>query len=173
MERIAYIGLGGNLNDRVAALWAAANELRSRVDRYARFSKVYETQPRLNLEQPPFLNAVAELRTSWDAHFLLGQLHEIERALGRERSSGQRNQPRHIDLDLLLLGNLQTLGEGLRIPHPGMTSRRFVLVPLAELAPDLVPPGQLLTLTEILQACPDEGWVVPCAVSLDTPREAT
>jgi 2-amino-4-hydroxy-6-hydroxymethyldihydropteridine diphosphokinase len=132
---IAYIGLGANLGDREAAIRAAAELIG--VDR---LSSIIETEPWGYEDQPRFLNAVAELDTELPPRLLLELLLEVERLLGRERS-GPRYGPRTIDLDLLLYGDERIDEPGLEVPHPRLHERRFVLEPLAELAPDLEIPG--------------------------------
>jgi 2-amino-4-hydroxy-6-hydroxymethyldihydropteridine diphosphokinase len=133
---IAYVGLGANLGDREAAIRRAAELIGAR-----RLSAIRETEPWGDADQPPYLNAVAELAWAAGARELLDRLLEVERALGRVRD-GRRWGPRTIDLDLLLFGS-ETLAEpGLTVPHPELARRAFVLEPLAELAPDLVVPGQ-------------------------------
>jgi len=137
---IAYVGLGSNLGDREAAIRQAAELIGTR-----RLSAIVETEPWGLEEQPPFLNAVAELDTELAARALLDLLLDVERQLGRERppvgSSVPRWGPRVIDLDLLVYG-AETIDEpGLTVPHPYVAERRFVLEPLAELAPGLEIPG--------------------------------
>jgi 2-amino-4-hydroxy-6-hydroxymethyldihydropteridine diphosphokinase len=135
---LAYIGLGSNLGDREGTMRAAAARLEElgRV----RLSSVRETEPVGMVDQPRFLNAVAELDTELGARELLERLLATERELGRERRPGDRWGPRTIDLDLLLYGN-ETIDEpGLQVPHPRLAERRFVLEPLAELDPGLTLP---------------------------------
>ena len=133
---VAYVGLGANLGDREAAIRAAAAALPA-----TRLSTIRETEPWGYADQPPFLNAVAEVETDLSPRALLERLLEIERSLGRRRG-GPRWGPRTIDLDLLLFG-AQTIDEpGLIVPHPRLAERAFVLEPLAELAPSLVVVGK-------------------------------
>ncbi len=132
---VAYVGLGSNLGDRAALIASAARAIGAR-----RLSTVIETEPWGLEDQPPFLNAVAEVETELDAHGLLDELLQVERQLGRERS-GPRWGPRTIDLDLLLFGGLRVEEPGLVVPHPHLHERRFVLEPLAELGPGLEVPG--------------------------------
>lgn len=134
----AYVGLGSNLGDRKANLEGAVERLRGlgRV----RVSEIRETDPVGVIDQPRFLNAVAEFETDLGARALLERLLEIERELGRNRSAEQRWGPRTIDLDLLLYGDEQVDKPGLILPHPRLAERLFVLEPLHELAPGLVLP---------------------------------
>ena len=132
---VAYVGLGSNLGDRAALIASAAQAIGAR-----RVSTVIETEPWGLTDQPPYLNAAAEVETELDARGLLDELLEVERRLGRDRS-GQRWGPRTIDLDLLLFGDLRIDEPGLVVPHPHLQERRFVLEPLAELDPELEVPG--------------------------------
>jgi 2-amino-4-hydroxy-6-hydroxymethyldihydropteridine diphosphokinase len=108
--------------------------------RLVKTSSFYSTAPQGYVDQPDFINAVAEIATTLSAHELLEALLAIESALGRERKIV--NGPRVIDLDLLLYGNDVIDKGGLQVPHPRMHDRAFVLVPLAEIAPDTAIPGQ-------------------------------
>ena len=111
---------------------------------------------------PPFTNAAALLHApGWTAQAVLEALLATERAFGRERS--QPHAPRTLDLDLLDLDGQTLAAPGLVLPHPRMHLRRFVLVPLADVAPQLPVPGRGRTVTELLEACPDRGWVQPFA----------
>jgi 2-amino-4-hydroxy-6-hydroxymethyldihydropteridine diphosphokinase len=141
MSRRAYLGLGSNVGDRLTHLNDAVAKLRA-VDgvRVVRSSSVYETEPVGEItDQPDFYNAVAEIETTLDPHALLATCKRIERALGR-RPGGPRHGPRPIDVDLLLVDGVTTSDEQLVLPHPEVTSRRFVLAPLLELEPDLALP---------------------------------
>jgi 2-amino-4-hydroxy-6-hydroxymethyldihydropteridine diphosphokinase len=132
----AYVGLGANLGDREAAIRRAAELVGAR-----RLSTIRETEPWGLADQPPFLNAAAELETDLPPRALLDRLLEVERALGRTRD-GPRWGPRTIDLDLLLYGDERIDEPGLAVPHPRLHERRFALEPLAELDPGLVVPGR-------------------------------
>jgi 2-amino-4-hydroxy-6-hydroxymethyldihydropteridine diphosphokinase len=133
----AFVGLGSNLGDREGTIRAAL----SRLDGVAAVSALRETDPVGFEDQPRFLNGVAALETELPPRALLERLLEVERSLGRTRE-GPRFGPRTIDLDLLVQGDLELDEPGLTIPHPRLHERRFVLEPLAELAPDLVVPGR-------------------------------
>lgn len=132
---IAYVGLGSNLGDREELIRHAARLIGAR-----RLSTIIETEPWGHLDQPKFLNAVAEVETPLPPRELLDQLLDVERSLGRERI-GPRWGPRTIDLDLLLYGEEVVDEPGLSVPHPEIAARLFVLEPLAELAPTLEIPG--------------------------------
>ena len=132
---IAYVGLGANLGDRDATIRAAVAELPGVVA----ISPLRETDPVGVTDQPRFLNGVAALETELAPRELLDVLLAVERRLGRERR--ERWGPRTIDLDLLLYGDEVIDEDGLTVPHPRLRERRFVLEPLADLAPKLVVPG--------------------------------
>jgi 2-amino-4-hydroxy-6-hydroxymethyldihydropteridine diphosphokinase len=133
----AYVGLGANLGDREKSIRSAAALIGA-----GRLSTIRETEPWGYADQPPFLNAVAELDTELGARKLLEALLQVERKLGRERGTGPRYGPRVIDLDLLLYGEGTIDEPGLTVPHPRLHERRFVLEPLDELDPGLVVPGR-------------------------------
>ena len=132
---VAYVGLGANLGDREARIRRAAELIDER-----RLSTVIETEPWGYLDQPRFLNAVAEVETELEARELLELLLDVERRLGRVRDE-RRFGPREIDLDLLLFGAATIDEPGLTVPHPFLLERAFVLEPLAELVPELEIPG--------------------------------
>ncbi len=133
---LAYVGLGANLGDREASIRRAAELIGA-----GRLSTILETEPWGVTDQPDFLNAVAEVETEVGARALLDRLLEVERELGRVRD-GTRWGPRTIDLDLLLYGAETSGVAALRLPHPHLHERTFVLIPLVELAPDLVVPDR-------------------------------
>jgi 2-amino-4-hydroxy-6-hydroxymethyldihydropteridine diphosphokinase len=129
-----YIGLGSNLGDREAMIRIALDDLaRLPGTRVLRASSLYDTEPVGDEEQPQFLNAVAEIDTELTARQLLWNLLLIEKRLGRVRT--HRFGPRTIDLDLLMYGHLVVDEPDLQVPHPEMTNRSFVLVPLLEIDP--------------------------------------
>jgi 2-amino-4-hydroxy-6-hydroxymethyldihydropteridine diphosphokinase len=141
----AYVGLGSNLGEREAMIRLALDDLaRLPGTRLARASSLYDTAPVGEVEQPNFLNAVVQLDTELTARQLLWNLLLIEKRLGRVRT--QRWGPRTIDLDLLMYGDLVVDEPDLVVPHPELTRRSFVLVPLVEIDPLLVHPitGQTL-----------------------------
>ena len=135
----AFVGLGSNLGEREAMIRLALETL-SRLPgtHLVKASSLYDTEPVGEVDQPNFLNAVAQLDTELTARQLLWNLHLIEKRLGRVRT--QRWGPRTIDLDLLLYGSLVLDEPELTVPHPELTARSFVLVPLVELDPLLVHP---------------------------------
>jgi 2-amino-4-hydroxy-6-hydroxymethyldihydropteridine diphosphokinase len=145
--KTAYIGLGSNLGDRVLALDRAVNKLKTVEDtRYIALSGLYETSP-VGVEGGQFLNAVAAMETGLGPEELLRTLLGIETAMGRVREQ-EEDGSRNIDLDLLLLGNTTVEEKNIKVPHPRMLHRRFVMEPLAELAPDLKIPPSWITASE-------------------------
>lgn len=157
----ACIGLGGNIGDVAATLRSALEALHALPDtRVARASRVYRT-PAWGVEaQPDFLNSAALLETGLEPHALLDGLLRIEREHGRERAAdGARWGPRTLDLDLLLYGDATIDAPGLSVPHPQMHARAFVLVPLAEIAPDAQVPGR--GRVDALLAAVDRSGVRP------------
>ena len=133
------VGMGSNLGDRVAHLRFGLARL-ARVLDGIRVSPVYETEPVGYDAQPPFLNACCVGQTRLTARQLLSELQDAERAAGRVRK-GERYGPRVLDLDLLVYGDVVSAHDRLTLPHPRLRERAFVLVPLVEVAPDLVVPG--------------------------------
>lgn len=137
----AFIGLGANLGEPTVMLVAAMHAIDGLPDsRIMRRSSLYRSAP-VDATGPDFINAVVELSTGLTAARLLAALHRIEAAGGRERPS--RNAPRTLDLDLLLYGDMTSSDPLLMLPHPRMQSRAFVLLPLAEIAPQRVSAAQL------------------------------
>jgi len=137
----AYVGLGANLGDAATTVRQALRALDGLPQtRLVRASSLYRSAP-VDADGPDYINAVAELATTLTPHALLAALQGLERAAGRERP--YRNAPRTLDLDLLLYDDLQCDEPGLTLPHPRMGQRAFVLVPLAEIAPERVTPPQL------------------------------
>ena len=139
----AFVGLGSNLGEREVTLRAAVKRLRGLPEvEVKRVSSFRDTEPVDYLDQPRFLNGAVELETDMTARALLGALLELERAFGRDRSTAPPRGPRTLDLDLLLYGDATIDEPLLKVPHPRLHERRFVLGPLAELDPDLEIPGQ-------------------------------
>jgi 2-amino-4-hydroxy-6-hydroxymethyldihydropteridine diphosphokinase len=143
-----FVALGSNLGDREDHLRRALEAL-GELGRVTAISGLHETEPIGYRDQPDFLNAVVELETELSPEELLGRLQEIERRLGRRPTF--RDGPRTIDLDLLLHGDAVIDRPELRLPHPRMTERRFVLEPLAEIAPEIVHPVSGLRVSEMLR----------------------
>jgi 2-amino-4-hydroxy-6-hydroxymethyldihydropteridine diphosphokinase len=138
----AYVGLGANLGDREATLRAAVEALAAEDGiEVAAVSTLRETDPVGVGDQPRFLNGAVAVETTLAPHELLDRLLAVERRFGRVRVPGEHG-PRTLDLDLLLYGGDRIDEPGLTVPHPRVHERRFVLEPLAELAPGLVVPGR-------------------------------
>ncbi|MBV8563801.1 MAG: 2-amino-4-hydroxy-6-hydroxymethyldihydropteridine diphosphokinase [Actinobacteria bacterium] len=138
-----FVGLGSNLGDREATIRAAVAALGDEAGvEVVAVSTLRETDPVGYVDQPPFLNGVAELETELPARDLLERLLAVERRFGRVREGIPAQGPRTLDLDLLLYGDDEFDEPGLTVPHPRLHERRFVLEPLAELAPGLVVPGR-------------------------------
>jgi 2-amino-4-hydroxy-6-hydroxymethyldihydropteridine diphosphokinase len=152
----AYIGLGSNLGDRMTTLRMAVQRLET-LGRIAAVSSLYDTEPVGYLEQPSFLNAVVALDTTLAPTDLLGALLGIERDLGRTRSFP--NAPRTLDLDLLLVDNVMLDTPELTLPHRRLHERAFVLVPLTEIAPELVHPGFGKSMQALLRTLPEQGGI--------------
>jgi 2-amino-4-hydroxy-6-hydroxymethyldihydropteridine diphosphokinase len=141
METV-YIGLGGNLADPHAQVEAGIRALsKLPKTRLIARSRLYRSAPWGRADQPEFVNAVVQLETALEPRELLDHLLGIERAAGRERD-GTRWGPRVLDLDILVYGERRIAEPGLQVPHPHLPERAFVLVPLAEIAPDLHVPGR-------------------------------
>ena len=156
-SRPLYIALGSNVGDRAATLARAVAEMNRAGLRVLRQSSLYETEPVGGPPQGWFLNAVVEVETDWPPERVLHALQEIERAMGRQRSVACG--PRTLDLDILFDGeNVIRAGE-LELPHPRLAQRRFVLVPLAELAPRLIHPVLRKTVAELLAEIADGAQV--------------
>jgi 2-amino-4-hydroxy-6-hydroxymethyldihydropteridine diphosphokinase len=137
VERVGYLGLGSNVGDRKEQLRRAIEGLRSHGLAVEAASSLYETEPVGEvLDQPDFLNGAVRIRTGLGPEQLLNVCKEIEAEAGRD-FAGPRHGPRPIDVDLLLLGDIELTTERLTLPHPEVTSRRFVLEPLLELDPGL------------------------------------
>jgi 2-amino-4-hydroxy-6-hydroxymethyldihydropteridine diphosphokinase len=149
-----YLALGSNLGDRQANLAQARDQFAADDIRVLRTSSVYETAPVDVKDQPWFLNQVVEAETVLFPRQLLSRLHKIERAMGRKRTVAKG--PRIIDIDILLFGDAVVATPDLEIPHARMTERRFVLEPLAELAPDLRHPVLNRTMREMLAKVTDQ-----------------
>lgn len=154
------MALGSNLGDRAGTIRAALARMSDLPDtRVLRVSDLFETLPVGPGGQGLYLNAAAVLATTLSPHELLTLLLETERALGRDRSSGERWGPRVIDLDLLLYGERALSEPGLTLPHPRMCERAFVLVPLAEVAGEWPVPGAGLTVGELAARADARGVV--------------
>lgn len=149
----AYIGMGGNLPTWAGppeATLAEALHWLAQLGRITRCSSLYSTAPVGFADQPRFVNAAVALETELSPRQLLGELLQIERKFGRDRSSGIQNGPRTLDLDLLLYGDLVIRETDLEIPHPRLAERVFVLAPLADIAPGLIEITRQASVAELL-----------------------
>lgn len=147
MTEIAYLSVGSNLGNREQNLKEAVRRA-STLGRVVAVSSFYETEPVEVTDQPWFLNCVLALETTAEPAQLMRELLRIEHEMGRQRLV--KKGPRSIDIDILLFGNAVVNTPDLTIPHPEMTRRRFVLEPLAEIAPDLLHPVSQKTVTLLL-----------------------
>jgi len=152
-----YIGLGSNLGDRLANIKKAIELMRKEGIEIIDESSTYETEPFGYKEQGWFLNSVVKGKTELSPSRLWKSLEKIEKSMGREREV--KWGPRIIDLDLLFYGNRMLNGKQLQVPHPELHKRKFVLVPLAEVAPKLVHPVFKKTISELLTDLRDNSKV--------------
>ena len=166
--RTAYIGMGANLASWAGApettLAAAARRLES-LGRVTRRSSLYSTAPVGFAAQPRFVNAVVELETDLEPRELLDGLLAIEVEFGRDRTAGVVNGPRTLDLDILLLGDLEIREPNLRIPHPRLAERAFVLAPLCEIAAENIVPGCEKTVVQLLDSLLEDSQTNSDAVA--------
>ena len=163
------IALGSNIGDRLANLREGFVRIAalSASGPAILVSSIYETSP-VDCEPGtmPYLNALMEINSNGPPVMLLDQLLAIEKQMGRP-SKRPRNAPRSIDLDILYVGNLVLNNPEVIIPHPRLTQRRFVLLPLSEIAPDLILPGQAVRVTALLNELQDPGTVTRINERLD------
>ena len=157
MKKTAYLSLGSNLGDRAGHLEMALEALSAAGLTLLRRSSFYATEPVGFAPQHWFLNCVIEAETELMPRQLLRAAQEVERSLGRRRMV--RNGPRAMDVDILLYGSAVVRMPDLEIPHPRMAERRFVLVPLREIAPGLRHPTLRLSVAELLASTPDRSEV--------------
>jgi 2-amino-4-hydroxy-6-hydroxymethyldihydropteridine diphosphokinase len=154
----AYVGLGSNLGDRAGNLLLAVRGMMEASLVVCRVSSIYETEPVSEIEQPSYLNMIVELGNPLPPpEQVMARLLRIEFALGRTREL--KDGPRTIDLDLLLYGDVKSDTQFLRLPHPCLHERRFVLTGLAEIAPFLTHPTLKRTTTELLEKLEDKSVV--------------
>jgi 2-amino-4-hydroxy-6-hydroxymethyldihydropteridine diphosphokinase len=160
VSHLAAIGLGANLPSSAGSsqqtIAAAIDDLANAGTIVAR-SSLYRTEPVGFADQPPFVNAAVTLSTDLAPEALLDLLLVIEHRYGRDRSNDLPNHPRTLDLDLLLMDDLILNSSSLTLPHPALAARRFVLAPLAEIAPSLRHPTLKKNIAELLAALPAEG----------------
>ena len=146
MKKIAYLSLGSNVGNREQNLREAVRRL-AELGIVEAESSLYETEPVDVVDQPWFLNCAVRLRTEISAQELLDGILDIERTMGRERT--RPKGPRNIDIDILLFGDQQVDSPGLKVPHPGLAERLFVLEPMAEIAPEVMHPELKRTMRDL------------------------
>ncbi len=159
MSEKVFLSLGSNLGNREANLVASI----SAMETYYEISDIqsasyYETPPLVNTDQPKFLNTVIGLKTDFTPFELLDTTRKIETMLGRSPQR-EKNQPRTIDIDILVFGTSVIETAELIIPHPEIPFRRFVLVPFNEIAPDTIIPGINKNVSFLLEHCPDQSII--------------
>lgn len=162
-----YIGIGGNIGRRERFITAAVQLIATEIGRVTAESQLYKTAPWGMDDADDFLNAVIEVHTDLDAETIMQTLLRIEHRLGRKRSASGKYTSRTIDLDLLFYGQELIKTATLTVPHPQLENRRFVLQPLAEIAPALIHPMLKRSMRDLLSDCADETkielWQSPTA----------
>jgi len=159
MELI-YLSLGSNLGHREQHITEALKLIQSRIGSPEKVSKIYESEPWGYTSEFRFCNCCLSLQTSLAPLPLMDLLLDIELTLGRLRE-GPGYSDRVIDIDMLFYGDRRMDHSRLSLPHPSMGDRKFVLAPLAEIAPDLIHPVRGISIQQMLQACPDQSEVIP------------
>jgi len=160
---VAFLGLGGNMGDRLENLRKTISALEPACGEILGLSGIYETEAWGSVSKNKYLNMALQLRTGLAAEILLEKLLEIEGRLGRLRN-GEQNSDRTVDIDILLFNDDIIDSQYLRIPHPRLHLRKFVLVPLCEIAGNQVHPALRKSMLELLELCPDSlevKWAGP------------
>ena len=153
MSSIVFISLGGNLGNTLEIFKNSYLEIEKKIGRITAFSNLYQTAAWGKTDQPDFLNQVISLETDLNPEKIMSELLDIELLFGRRRDIVWG--PRILDLDILFLGNQIVSSENLTIPHPQIAHRRFVLIPMAEIAPDFLHPVLQQTILELLELTTD------------------
>lgn len=154
MSTITYLSLGGNLGNTIEIFQNSIEILAKKVGKITQFSSLYQTAPWGDIQQNDFINQVIEVETNLSAQELLVILLEIESQQGRVRK--ERWGPRTLDLDIIFFGEQHISSENLEIPHPRMEDRKFVLIPMVEINPNLIHPISRKSIRQILLECKDE-----------------
>ncbi len=161
-----FIGLGSNVGDRAGFLQKALVEIaNSEKIILKKYSSVYETEPVGKKEQAQFLNMTAELESKLSSRDLLKKLKEVEQSIGRTKS--ERWGPREIDIDILYYGDEILNEKNLQLPHPEIARRRFVLVPMNEIAGEFIDPMQRVSIKDMLKRCTDTSAVRKVTVPIE------
>ena len=160
MFELIYLGIGSNIGDRETNIFSAIAALDVRDDiKVVRTASIYESDPLYNLQQPKFLNTVVELKSTLDPEVMLQVCQGVELMLGRSIDH-KKNDPRVIDLDILAYETKSIDLDHLKIPHPDLITRNFVLVPWNEITPDFMVQDFGRTVSELLKICPDTSNVM-------------
>ena len=160
MFELIYLGIGSNIGDRETNIFSAIAALDVRDDiKVVRTASIYESDPLYNLQQPKFLNTVVELKSTLDPEVMLQVCQGVELMLGRSIDH-KKNDPRVIDLDILAYETKSIDLDHLKIPHPDLITRKFVLVPWNEISPDFMVQVFGRTVSELLKICPDTSNVM-------------
>lgn len=165
-ESRVFLGLGSNLEDRFDHVAEALNRIETRGVSVCTCSLLYETEPVELVNQPDFINLACEVRTVLKPGQLLEACHGVEAEMGRVRLESKG--PRVIDIDILFYGKQVLCSRRLSIPHPAITQRRFVLIPMVEIAAEFQHPVSGLSMTELLKRCADQSAVRPLGPQPDT-----
>ncbi len=158
MQRTIYLCIGGNLGEREANLSEAVDFIDFNLGDVVSASGIYESEPWGMTDVPNFLNQVVQIKTELSNEELLAEIAELEEFFGRERSS-EGYVSREMDIDVLFIDKDAIQTETLCVPHPRIAERRFVLEPLAEIAPDFIHPELKKSIKELLASCTDKGQV--------------
>lgn len=152
-----FLLLGSNLGDREGVLFQAREYINSQAGSIVKSSALYETEPWGNKNQPGFLNQVLQIETNYSPAELLAKIGSIEKLCGRIRD--EKWGPRTLDIDILYFSHEIVVQKDLKIPHPGISERRFTLIPLVEIAPDFIHPIFNVSNKTLLERCKDHSEV--------------